>query len=115
MPKTESKRLAITPRTVLQKAAVIYVVGPDGDIITRGSLPPASGAHWRIRKKAKVVAAVESGLITLEEACARYRMSHEEYVEWRHTVEQSGLTNWVAKYAKPAQAPKPSKNKGGNA
>ena len=110
MPKPESKRLA----TKAKNAVVIYVVGPDGDIITRGSLPPAAGAHWRIRKKAKVVAAVESGLITLEEACARYRMSNEEYAEWRQTVERSGLTGWVAKYAKPAQSVKASKSEGKN-
>lgn len=84
--------------------AVIYVIGADGDIITRGSLPPSSTQHWRIRLKAKVVAAVESGMITLDEACAKYRMSIEEYFEWRRRVERSGLASWECRHAK-AQAP----------
>lgn len=87
--------------------AVIYVIGADGDIITRGSLPPSSTQHWRIRLKAKVVAAVESGLITLEEACAKYRMSAEEYFEWRRRVERSGLAGWESRHAKPQAPTKP--------
>lgn len=83
---------------------VIYVIGADGDIITRGSLPPSSTQHWRIRLKAKVVAAVESGLISLEEACEKYRMSVEEYFEWRRRVERSGLAGWESRHAK-TQAP----------
>jgi len=88
--------------TKAEQPAVIYVIGADGDIITRGSLPPTSTQHWRIRLKAKVVAAVESGLITREEACARYGMSVEEYFEWRRRVEDSGLARWVTRHAKPA-------------
>lgn len=90
-------------RSVTQngQSSVIYVIGADGDIITRGSLPPSSTQHWRIRLKAKVVAAVESGMITREEACAKYRMSAEEYFEWRRRVEQSGLAVWETRYAKP--------------
>jgi hypothetical protein len=83
------------------QSSVIYVIGADGDIITRGSLPPSSTQYWRIRLKAKVVAAVESEMITLEEACAKYRMSAEEYFEWRRRVEQSGLAVWETRYAKP--------------
>lgn len=87
--------------TKAEQPAVIYVIGADGDIITRGSLPPTSTQHWRIRLKAKVVAAVESGLITREEACARYGMSVEEYFEWRRRVENSGLARWITRHAKP--------------
>jgi hypothetical protein len=87
--------------TKVDQPSVIYVIGADGDVITRGSLPPTSTQHWRIRLKAKVVAAVESGMITREEACARYRMSVEEYFEWRRRVERSGLARWVTRHAKP--------------
>ena len=79
---------------------VIYVVGADGDIITRGSLPPSTTQQWRIQLKAKVVAAVESGIISREEACARYHMSDDEYLEWRRRVEKSGLAGWRAQQAK---------------
>ena len=97
-----------------KKDTLLYVVGPDGDVITRGSLPPPSTAHWRIRLKAKVVAAVESGLITRAEACARYRMSNEEYLEWLHKVQQSGLTDWAAKYADHVRPTKAAKPEGGD-
>jgi hypothetical protein len=33
--------------------------------------------------KARVVAGVEGGLITLVEACGRYDMSVDEYLTWR--------------------------------
>lgn len=91
--------------TKAEQPAVIYVIGADGDIITRGSLPPSSTQHWRLRLKAKVVAAVESGLITREEACVRYHMSVEEYFEWRRRVENSGLARWVTRRAKPGGRP----------
>lgn len=81
------------------------VIGADGDVITRGSLPSASTRHWRIRIKAKVVAAVESGLITREEACARYHMSDEEYLEWRRRVKQSSLAGCVSHQAKGSDSP----------
>jgi hypothetical protein len=86
-----------------EELPVIYVIGADGDIITRSSLPPSSTQQWRIGQKAKVVAAVEGGLITRKEACARYLMSDDEYLEWRRRIEQSGLTGWVARRAKPAK------------
>ena len=86
-----------------EQAPIIYVIGADGDVITRDSLPPASTQHWRIRLKAKVVAAVESGLVTREEVCTRYRMSDEEYFEWRRRVEKSGLTGWITRRANPTK------------
>ena len=84
---------------------VIYVIGADGDIITRGSLPPPTTQQWRIQLKAKVVAAVESGIITREEACARYHMSDDEYLEWRRRVEKSGLSGWKTRQAKGSGPP----------
>ena len=36
-----------------------------------GQLPPANTRRWVVRRKAAVVAAVQSGKITLEEACQR--------------------------------------------
>ncbi len=42
-------------------------------------------------RKATVVAAVGGGLITLEEACARYNLSTEEFLSWRRSIERDGL------------------------
>jgi transposase-like protein len=43
------------------------------------------------RRKAAVVAAVSSGMITLEEACRRYRMSEEEFFAWRRAFDSNGI------------------------
>jgi transposase-like protein len=54
-------------------------------------LPPPNTRRWVARRKAAVVAAVCSGMITLEEACARYQMSEEEFFAWQRAFETYGL------------------------
>ena len=53
-------------------------------------LPPPN-TRWVARRKAAVVAAVSSGMITLEEACRRYQMSEEEFSSWRRAFENFGI------------------------
>jgi transposase-like protein len=55
------------------------------------SLPPAETRRWVARRKAAVVAAVQGGKITLEEACRRYNLSEEEFREWQRAFEAHGL------------------------
>jgi transposase-like protein len=55
------------------------------------SLPPADTRRWVVRRKAAVVAAVQSGKITLEEACRRYNLSEEEFRGWQRAFEAHGL------------------------
>jgi hypothetical protein len=58
---------------------------PDGGVLIPLSLPATSTARWTARRKAEVVAAVEAGMLTIPDACRRYRLSPEEYLEWeRH-------------------------------
>jgi transposase-like protein len=52
---------------------------------------PLPNERWSARRKAAVVAAVSSGVITIEEACRRYRMSEEEFFSWRRALESYGL------------------------
>ncbi len=47
--------------------------------------------RWVIRRKAEVVAAVRNGLIGLDEACERYRLSVEEFLNWERLVNTHGL------------------------
>ena len=47
--------------------------------------------RWVIRRKAKVVAAVRGGLLSLEEVCERYSLSVEEYLSWQSSVDRFGL------------------------
>jgi hypothetical protein len=54
-------------------------------------LPPPGTKRWVIRRKAEVVAAVRNGVITLEEACRRYKLSIEEFLSWQRLIENHGL------------------------
>jgi hypothetical protein len=54
-------------------------------------LPPADTERWVARRKAQVVAAVQAGLITLDEALARYRLSLEEFTGWQRALYRHGL------------------------
>ena len=67
------------------------VIGPAGQPLTVENLPPRNTVRWVIRRKAEVVAAVRNGLIGLDEACERYRLSVEEFLNWEQLVNAHGL------------------------
>jgi len=73
------------------KPRVKYVIGPDGSPLTIADLPPASTRRWVIRRKAEVVAAVRGGLLSLEEACERYTLTVEEFLNWQASLDDHGL------------------------
>jgi hypothetical protein len=83
----------------------VRVVGPDGRLLTEADLPPADTKRWVTRRKAEVVAAVRGGLITLEEACARYTLSMEEFLSWQRAVERHGLPGLRATRVQQYRAP----------
>ena len=62
-----------------------------GSSVSLDSLPPPETKRWVIRRKAEVVAAVRAGILTLEEACARYTLSVEEFLSWQRLVDSHGL------------------------
>ena len=68
-----------------------YVIGPTGAPLTLSDLPPQNTQRWVIRRKAEVVAAVHGGLLTLDDACARYRLTNEEFLGWQQSIERYGL------------------------
>ena len=68
-----------------------YVVGPTGAPLTLSDLPPANTQRWVIRRKAEVVAAVRGGLLTLEEACERYRLTTDEFLSWQQSIDRWGM------------------------
>jgi len=68
----------------------------DGRILTQGDLPAASTTRWVASRKAVIVHAVESGLISQEEALQRYGISDEELTHWCTAFArfgESGLKN----------------------
>ena len=70
---------------------VNFVIGPDGEKMTRADLPTAGIRRWVPRRKARVVAAVEGGLISQAEAFKRYQLTDEEFDGWRRAIDRHGL------------------------
>ncbi len=68
-----------------------FAIGPDGTAMTLDDLPPPDTTRWVIRRKAQVVAGVRGGLISLEEACERYKLSIEEFLSWQRLIDRHGL------------------------
>ncbi len=68
-----------------------HVIAPDGSPLTLADLPPPGTQRWVMRRKAIVVAAVRGGLLTLEEACSRYRLTVEEFLNWQQLIDRHGL------------------------
>lgn len=68
-----------------------YVIGPDGSPLTLADLPKPETHRWVIRRKAEVVAAVRGGLLSLEDACERYRLTVEEFLGWQRSIDRHGL------------------------
>ena len=54
-------------------------------------LPPPDTKRWSPSRKAAVIAAARAGLISREEACARYMLSDQELVEWEQAFDRNGI------------------------
>ena len=76
MDQIENKRVAI---------------GPAGQPLTLDDLPAPETKRWVIRRKAEVVAGVRAGLLTLEEACERYKLSADEFLAWERLIDAHGV------------------------
>ncbi len=63
-------------------------------------LPAPDTKRWHIHRKAQVVRAVRAGVITLDEACRRYRLSAEEFGSWQQLIEEHGLPGLRVTHAK---------------
>lgn len=74
-----------------QKIKPSQVIGPLGEPLTLDSLPPPSTTRWVVRRKAEVVAAVNGGLLTIDEVCERYNLTLEEFASWQRAVDRSGM------------------------
>ena len=78
---------------------------PDGTIMTRADLPPASTQRWVASRKAAVVRGVLYGVITQSEAQRTYGLSDEEFRGWLSAVAEHGedalKATTVKKYRQP--------------
>lgn len=68
------------------------VIGWDGKPITLHDLPDGYAVRWNQKRKAQIVAAVRGGLISLDEAARRYRLSPGEFTVWERTM--LGVLAW---------------------
>jgi Protein of unknown function (DUF1153) len=74
-----------------QKIRPAHVIGPLGEPLTVDTLPPAGTTRWVVRRKAEVVAAVNGGLLSVDEVCDRYNLTVEEFAGWQRAVDRSGM------------------------
>jgi hypothetical protein len=55
-------------------------------------MAPPRPRRWLPQRKAEVVAAVTSGLLSLDQALERYQLSMEEYLSWQQRIDRFGLS-----------------------
>ena len=68
----------------------IVVDSEQARILATEIVPPASTRRWNPRRKAQVVRAVQTGLLSEAEACRLYCMTAEELAGWMHALDESG-------------------------
>jgi hypothetical protein len=71
-------------------------------------LPPPNTVRWVASRKTMVLAAINAGNLSIEEACLMYRLSIEEVASWARLTElhgQDGLkASRLEKYRKEERA-----------
>jgi two-component system cell cycle response regulator DivK len=70
-----------------------------------GILPAAGSMRWSARKKAVVVIAVRSGMISIREASRRYMVSDAELADWREALDRDGIPGLLAKNLRRRRTP----------
>jgi hypothetical protein len=67
------------------------VIGPLGEPLSLADLPPPNTRRWVVRRKAEVVAAVNGGLLSIDDVLERYGLTLEEFASWQRAVDRSGM------------------------
>ena len=62
-----------------------------GEPVTMDDLPAPNIRRWITRRKAEVVTAIRTGLLSLDEACVRYGITSEEFLSWQRLLDEHGL------------------------
>jgi hypothetical protein len=68
--------------------APTYVAETQGEAL--GELPSSNEIRWGMRRKSQLIDAIRGGLLTFEEAQARYRLTVEELASWQAFFETHG-------------------------
>jgi hypothetical protein len=67
------------------------IIGQVSEPLTMDDLPPPNIRRWITRRKAEVVTAVRTGLLSLDDACVRYGITSEEFLSWQRLLDEHGL------------------------
>ncbi len=54
-------------------------------------LPPPDTKRWSSRRKAAVVVATRTGILSRVEACQRYMLSNQELADWEVAFDRRGI------------------------
>lgn len=104
------------PRDLTLAADILeagQALSPSGKPLTLADLPRPGTQRWVARRKAEVVAAVRGGLISLQEACHRYRLSVDEFRSWERLLETHGVAGLkVTRARRPRGRPRPGARQG---
>ena len=65
-------------------------VEPDNWIASVPELPEL-GQRWTVRRKAALIKAVRGGWVPIEEVCAMYAISVDEFLEWERAIDRYGV------------------------
>lgn len=63
----------------------------DGSVLSLADLPPGDTRRWVASRKAIVVKAVSSGLLSRKAALERYSLSDEEFDIWEKAISEHGM------------------------
>lgn len=63
----------------------------DGTVLSLADLPPRDTRRWVASRKATVVKAVSSGLLSRKAALERYSLSDEEFDIWAKAISEHGV------------------------
>lgn len=68
-----------------------FAIGPTAALLTASDLPKTKNVRWVPRRKAEVVLAISSGVITEDDALRLYGLSRDELSGWRRRYSAGGL------------------------
>ena len=69
----------------------VRLPGVNSEVLTPNELPVSRPRRWIVKRKAHVVAAVDSGLLSVQEACSRYSLTLDEFLSWKRNLGLAGL------------------------
>jgi len=71
-------------------AGAASIAASHGGTVTLDSLPKSNTTRWVTSRKSQLIAAIHDGLLTVDEAAIRYRLTLDELTEWQAAFDRHG-------------------------